>query len=129
MNKPTIFFSSGSSDFLKEGISGRRFFPVIAGQLKHTRLGGLEVRTSLHCPEFVQTIRMRECGCSSHALTAMNDYLLQAFGRRREALILGDNMVIMHPNTLDYLNYRAFLESARGQAYIPAFTKAGGAGA
>lgn len=123
MNKPTIFFSSGSSDFLEEGISGRRFFPVIAGQLKHTRLGGLEVRTSLHCPEFVQTIRMRECGCSSHALTAMNDYLLQAFGRRREALILGDNMVVMHPNTLDYLHYRAFLESMKEFAYAPAYRR------
>lgn len=123
MNKPTIFFNSGSSDFLKEGINNRRFFPIVAGQLKHTRLGGLEVRTSLHCPEFVQTIRMRECGCSSQALTTMNDYLLQAFGRRREALILGDNMVVMHPNTLYYLHYRAFLESMKEFAYVPAYRR------
>jgi len=123
MNTMNFHGCSGEAEFLTEESRGRRFFPVIAGQLTHTRLAGMTVSTSYHCPEFVQTIRMGECGCSSQALTAMNDYLLQAFGVRREVLFLGDNMVVMHPTTLAYLRMQAAIESLKEHAYVPAYPR------
>lgn len=63
-------------------------------------LNGIDVHTTLACPEFVQTVRLRPCGCSPEMLSSMNAWLLERFGQHRQVMSINGQYLVMHPNTL-----------------------------
>lgn len=66
------------------------------------QLDGIKVHTTDLCPEFIQTVKLRPCGCSDDMLSRMNAWLLAKFGRRRQVININGQYLVMNPKTLDH---------------------------